>query len=122
MTLNNVTSAFRPSFAATIVYMLQTSEYDASVYLKWLWRTNDFGKVMYRKKLDRTRPARLLLSVIRIGIITQIAAAIIIAALALHNHNPVGLLLALGIFLATPVLWAHLIVLPLVFGRATGLK
>lgn len=104
-------------FPRTIVYMLQASEYQVWPYVKWFWRTNDLSKVMYRKQLVITRPAKLLLAAAFGGMIAQYltAAALFIWGV---NHDSPGLpQMAIAIFLISPVLWAHLIILPLLAGR-----
>jgi UDP-N-acetylmuramoyl-tripeptide--D-alanyl-D-alanine ligase len=104
---------YRPAFITVIVYMLQSTEYSTWQYLKWLWRTDDFSRVMHRKSLDRTRPARLL-------------SLFLLAALSLHYVVSISLALyawltadsrlaAYAVVLASiaPFVWAHLICLPL---------
>ncbi|MCA9332141.1 hypothetical protein KC968_04365, partial [Candidatus Saccharibacteria bacterium] len=54
-------SIFSPKFAKIIVYMLQSTEYQAVPYLRWFWRTVDFGQVMKRRDLEYTKVARLML-------------------------------------------------------------
>lgn len=113
---------YRPRFARTVVYMMQATEYKVLPYLKWLWRTNDFSRVMYRKSLIMTRPARLLLVAIRAGMLAQAIAAILLGYGALHSHLSVDFGLSIGLLFITPIAWAHLIVVPLVFGRWTIIK
>jgi UDP-N-acetylmuramoyl-tripeptide--D-alanyl-D-alanine ligase len=110
-------SFYRPKYAVTVVYMLQACEYQVRPYLKWFWRTNDFGKVMYRKTLVKTKPAKLLLAAIGIGMLAQFVLAIHYGIVSYQNGVAAEVLLATGIFLLTPMTWAHLIVLPLEIGR-----
>ena len=115
--LSAALSMFRPLFAVTVVYMLQATEYDVKAYLKWFWRTSDFSKIMYRRKLIKTRPAQMLLLVSRVGMAAEVIIAAHLAILAAQNHSVVRWLVALAVFLATPIIWAHLITLPLLLGR-----
>lgn len=110
----SILSPYKLGFAKTIVYMLQATEYDVADYFGWLWRTKDFSKVMHRKELVITRPSRTLLGFIRIGMLAQV---IISAHLILIPHDSAGLFLALIILLSTPIVWANLVVLPLILGR-----
>jgi UDP-N-acetylmuramyl pentapeptide synthase len=84
-------SLYRLQFCRSIIYMLQSTEYSVWPYLKWFWRTHNFGGVMYRRQLDDTKAARYLLMVLALGIYGQILSA--------------------------PVIWAHVIVLPVLLAR-----
>lgn len=117
-TIKGLLSIYRPSFPRTIVYMLQATEYDSADYLAWLWRVFDFGKVMHRRTLVMTKPARLLLSAIRFGMLAQIIIGINrVLHYSSSPHSWVGIILSLIFILSTPIVWAHLIVVPLVAGR-----
>ncbi len=74
--INAVVSLYSPSYAATVIYMLQSTEYHAKPYLRWYWRTGDFRQVMYRRRLDKTRAATLLLALLMFGMIIQIIAGL----------------------------------------------
>jgi UDP-N-acetylmuramoyl-tripeptide--D-alanyl-D-alanine ligase len=100
-----------------LVYMLQNTEYYATPYLKWFWHTSQFHRVMYRRTLQRTRAARMLLLVIRAGVLAEIAAGLVLIYLWWQHGFAGGLAFGLGLLLAYPVVWAHLVVLPLVLGR-----
>lgn len=117
MTFKSFLNFYRPKFAITIVYMLQATEYQVRPYLRWFWRTNDFGKVMYRKTLVKTRPARLLMAAISIGMLAQFVVAIHYGIVGYQNSVIAEIILSAGIFLLTPMIWAHLIVIPLEIGR-----
>ena len=80
---------YLPSYAATLVYMLQNTEYRVWPYLQWYWRTQDFSKVMRRRQLQRTRAARLLLLALRLGMLAQIVAGLLVLYLW-HWHGLVG--------------------------------
>jgi hypothetical protein len=115
--LKRTINLYRPSLAKTVVYMLQASEYDARAYLKWFWRIGDFTKVMHRKQLAMTRPAKLLMAYVRFGMALQFLVAIIFVVIGYRNHAPADYFFGLGIFLLIPVVWAHLVVVPLILGR-----
>ncbi|MBW3538483.1 UDP-N-acetylmuramoyl-tripeptide--D-alanyl-D-alanine ligase [Candidatus Parcubacteria bacterium] len=53
-------SRYRPRYKRSLVYMLQSSEYNVGEYLKWYRRTADFTRVERRKQLVWTPKARLL--------------------------------------------------------------
>jgi UDP-N-acetylmuramoyl-tripeptide--D-alanyl-D-alanine ligase len=102
--------------------MLQSTEYAAVPYLKWYWQTNDFSKVMYRRTLHRTKAARLLLWALYIGIALQIWAGLLFMLSWAYGQSDAGWAFGLAIILSYPVVWAHLIVVPLVLGRLLIVK
>jgi UDP-N-acetylmuramyl pentapeptide synthase len=115
--LRSILYLYRPTFGRTIVYMLQSAEYQPDTYLKWFWRVQDFAKVSYRKKLVPTKAAKMLLGAFAAG---ELATILLSAGLFIHglaNHSSAETFYALALLLAAPILWAHLIILPLVLGR-----
>lgn len=110
-------SLYSPQYPTVLVYMLQSTEYAAGSYLKWFWQTSDFSAVMYRRSLRRTKAARMLLLATRLGIVLQIVAGLVLIALWLFADMSGGLAFGLALIISYPVLWAHIIVLPLVLGR-----
>jgi UDP-N-acetylmuramoyl-tripeptide--D-alanyl-D-alanine ligase len=98
--------------------MLQATEYDVTEYLKWFWRTNDFSKVMYRRQLVKTKPAKMLLSAFRAGIFLHIVASGYLFYRAIHIHHSVsGVVVAAAFLLSAPIIWAYLVTVPLFLGR-----
>lgn len=115
--MKKLLSAYLPSYPATLVYMLQSSEYQINPYLSWYWRVNDFRSVMYRRQLVRTKAAVLLLVALTLGICAQIMASVLLIWLW-NNHGFIyGWQLGIVFFLSYPVVWAHLIVVPLALGK-----
>ena len=113
-----VTSVYKPKFARAVVYMLQATEYDTAKYLSWLYRVFDFGKVMHRRTLVLTRPAKMLLRAMYAGMLIQIVFGVWLGFHAWHIHHSYVGWVIIALFLAsTPVVWAQLIVAPLVLGR-----
>lgn len=100
---------FSPSYAKTLLYMLQSSDYNTSQYSKWFHRTNDFSGVMKRKKLVWTKKIKLLAFSELL-----IAAIVIIISWTLASiWIPLGLLP----LMALPWLLAYGLVIPLVLGK-----
>lgn len=110
-------SLYRPSYLRTIVYMLQSTEYQIGPYLAWYWRTKDYGDVMRRRTLDATRAARLLVFTLRLGVGLQIVIGLVCIYLGLTGHLIGGVAFGLAIILIYPVLWAHVVVVPLYLGK-----
>ncbi|MGH7158166.1 MAG: Mur ligase family protein [Candidatus Saccharimonadales bacterium] len=115
--MRGLLSLYSPRYPAVLVYMLQSTEYQVAPYLKWYWQTQDFSQVMYRRTLHRTKAARLLLLAARLGIATQVLAGLLLVWLWFFAGVGGGLAFGLALIIGYPVLWAHLIVLPLVLGR-----
>lgn len=110
-------SLYSLHYPTTLVYMLQSTEYQIGPYLAWFWRTNDFSSVMYRRTLHRTKAARLLLLALRVCMGLQLFAGLLLLALWFFADLRGGLAFGSALVISTPVVWAHLLVLPLVLGR-----
>ncbi len=115
-------SFYKPSFPKTIVYMLQSTEYKTGPYLKWFWRTNDFSKVSKRRQLDQTRAAKLLLLALSTGMAVQAIVGLILLGSGINGELSSGVEFGLAIFLSYPIVWAHLVVVPLELGRNLIIK
>jgi len=111
------TMYYLPRYANTVVYMLQSTEYRVGPYLKWYWRTQDFSRIMYRRQLELTRPARLLRLTMLVGMIAQILVAVLLIALWKWHGLVAGELFGLALLVSYPLVWAHLVVVPLLMGR-----
>ncbi|HET9721702.1 MAG TPA: Mur ligase family protein [Candidatus Saccharimonadales bacterium] len=114
--LRSILFVYTPAFAQTAVYMLQSVEYRPGVHLKWLWQVNDFNKVAYRRNLVKTRPAKMLLWAFLLGELVEAAIAIWLFVSGVTAPHYGYIPIAVGLFLITPLLWAHLIILPLWLG------
>lgn len=115
--IRGLLSLYSWGYAKTLVYMLQNTEYAVGPYLTWYWQTVHFERVMYRRELDRTLPARLLLFALGLGVVAQIVVGGILILLGLDGQLTGGVAFGLAIIVAYPVVWAHLIVVPLELGR-----
>jgi len=117
-----IIAPYLPSYAVTVVYMLQNTEYHIWPYLRWFWRTQDFSKVERRRQLQRTKPARLLLLTLWCGMALQILAGLLLIALWYWHGLAGGWAFGLALIISYPVIWAHLIIVPLVVGRVFVIK
>lgn len=113
----NFLSFYSWRYAATLVYMLQSNEYRAAPYLNWYWHTNNFSRITYRGGLKQTKPARMLLLGLRLGITLQILLGLVLIYLGWQHDLTGGIYFGAALLVAYPVVWAHLVVLPLVLGR-----
>lgn len=110
-------SLYAPGYLKTLVYMLQSTEYQTGAYLRWYWRTRDFNQVMRRRTLDRTPAASLLLWALRLGTLLEAAVGAWLIYQGHWRDLPGGVAFGAALLIVSPVLWAHLIVVPLVLGR-----
>lgn len=117
MILRGLASLYAPSFLPTLVYMLQSTEYQTGPYLRWFWRTQDYSQVMQRRSLEPTRAARLLLRALRIGVLAQIGIGLGLVYAGLFQNVVGATAFGAAVLVAYPVVWAHLLVLPLLAGR-----
>lgn len=115
--ISAIVSMYTFRYARILVYMLQNTEYRAGPYLAWYWRTQNFSRVMYRRTLQRTKAARLLLLSLRIGMSLQILAGLALIGLWYWRGLAGGWEFGLALLLSYPVVWAHLVCLPIVIGR-----
>lgn len=97
--------------------MLQSTEYQVPAYLAWYWRTLNFEQVMNRRGLDQTRAARLLLTVLRAGVLFELLISGGLIVFGFVNQRPLITEIGLGLVILYPVIWAHLLIVPLVLGR-----
>lgn len=108
---------FIPHYARTVAYMLQSTEYHAGAFLRWYWRTRDFSRVMYRRELELTRPARLLKLFLTAGMAVELLAGLMLLALGLAQLSTLLWVWGILLIVLNPILWAHIVVVPLWFGR-----
>jgi len=106
-----------PQIATGIVYMLQNTEYRIEPYLSWFWRTQDFSRVMYRRSLVPTKAARLLRAALIAGMCLEILAGLLLIALWKWHGLLAGDLFGLALLVAYPLVWAHLVAVPIELGR-----
>lgn len=115
--IRGLISLYSWRYPVYLVYMLQNTEYQALPYLAWYWRTTDFSSVTYRRTLDSTKAARLLLFALRLGMLLQIFVALSLLALWYWNDLQGGWQFGLALLISYPLVWAHAVAVPLALGR-----
>lgn len=120
--IRGLLSLYSWRYPTVLVYMLQNTEYQVGPYFKWYWQTIHFERVMYRRNLDHTRPARLLLLAVRLGMLLEIGAGVALIMLGARGQYTAGVAFGLALLLAYPVVWAHLVTVPLELGRLLIVK
>lgn len=111
-------SMYNPvAFATIVVYMLQNTAYRAGPYLAWFWRTQRFDKVMYRRQLDLTSIARALRAAVFAGLLAQYVTGVILLWWGVSETIPSDIFFGLALWVCAPLVWAHLVAVPLLLGR-----
>jgi UDP-N-acetylmuramoyl-tripeptide--D-alanyl-D-alanine ligase len=112
-----IRSLYSWRYPKTVVYMLQSCEYQVWPYLKWYWQTSDFSVVAKRRTLKATGPARLLLLAMYGGQLLTMLAGVGLIVLYLTQSTEGTGAFGLALIIVAPLLWAQLIVVPLLLGR-----
>lgn len=115
--MKRLLSSYQPIYPTVLVYMLQSTEYKPLQYLQWLKRVKDFRTVMYRRTLDKTKVARLLLFSVRLGMLIQIIFGLTIVIWGLNSTNNLLIVVGFATVVIYPIFWAYLVILPLQMGR-----
>lgn len=115
--MKNILTRFGLFYPTTIVYMLQSSEYDVVEYFKWVQRTTDFSNVMRRSTLKYTNKAKVLLVLSHLTTYILYALVIVLWFVANDKYSIVHLYFSIMILVATPWFLAYFITIPLILGK-----
>lgn len=115
--IKGIISLFSPRYPNNLIYMLQSTEYKPGAYLRWYWRTSDFNSVAHRRRLERTTRAKTLLTALRSGMAVQILVSILFLWYGLTHHWAGVWSFSLALLVSYPLVWAHMIIIPLILGR-----
>lgn len=110
-------SRYLPGYAATLVYMLQSTEYNVKAYLSWYRRVENFRTVMYRRTLHKTKAANLLLLALRCGMVVQVVLGLSCSWYGNQQFSLLWSIVGLALILTYPFTWAYIVTFPLLFGR-----
>lgn len=110
-------SLYSPRIPVIIAYMLQATEYDAKAYVAWSHRTTDFSHVMHRRRLDNTSVARAFVIFLSAGIALQLVLAAALLIYAWVNDDAYAALGGLAAVVTAPIVWAYLVVIPMVIAK-----
>ena len=108
--IKNFLTRYRPRYIRTLVYMLQSSEYNLADYLAWFHRIGDFSAVEKRKQLKKTSKALLVWALAWALALVFVLLAIWLISLS----NLWGYLLGVLTLVALPFLVAYGVTIPLV--------
>lgn len=120
--IGSFSSLYKLGYPKALVYMLQSSEYKAGPYLKWVARTKDFSRVMHRRALEPTKAARMLLLALRLGMLAQVIAGVALLYAGIWHDVPGGIAFGAALIISYPFVWAYLAVIPLLLGRELSTK
>lgn len=73
--MKNYVNRFSPAYLPTLVYMLQTTEYNVPEYVRWLRRTKNFRQVVKRKSLVRTTKSQAILGLLGVMVLGGVMLA-----------------------------------------------
>lgn len=110
-------SRYHPRYLSTIVYMAQSSEYRVTEYRRWLGRTSDFSTVIYRRQLEPTNAARLLLLCIWLGVAVELIGGVLLVYNGIISASLLMLVLGIAMVIAYPFVSGYAIMLPMWLGE-----
>jgi hypothetical protein len=106
--VNSIKVLYGREYPLTVVYMLQSANYRPLTFLHTFWNTQDFSKVRGGQAIKKSTKNNTLIVTLRVGIVIEIVAGLVVAALSISNHLYGGLAYGLAIILFYPVLWSLL--------------
>ena len=117
--MHKVLSRYRSGYLRTLIYMLQSTEYEAAEFLHWYRRVSDFSSVAKRRSLDKTKAARALQFFLTVGVVCQLAVGLFAIWHGIATQNTIWVLLGAIVCIVYPFVWPYLLVLPIVCARLT---
>ncbi len=115
--IRRLLSQYGLKYPTTIVYMLQSTEYQTRPYLAWYRRADNFGRVMKRRTLAQTSAARFLRAGMVIGILLQLVIAVFLILFGFSREDLLVQLVGVFVLFTYPQVSARLIILPLWLGK-----
>lgn len=108
--IKKLLSRYSPRYVRELVYMMQASEYYARDYLRWYHRARNFGAIEYRKRLEVTPKATILL----ISAWMIVLAALAVIVFGVRSGSDIPLFVAIGLIVTFPFLLAYAMLVPLI--------
>jgi UDP-N-acetylmuramoyl-tripeptide--D-alanyl-D-alanine ligase len=105
------------SYPRVLLYMLQNTEYNLPAYVAWFHRTDDFRKVMKRRRLEVTKKIALLLITLRVIALVLIAVAVDAVVFGIVVQNAWWIAGGIIVAITAPFVMAYGIMIPLFIGR-----
>lgn len=108
--LKGILSLYGWRYPTSLVALLQQQDFNAQKYLSVYWHTNDFDEATRQHIFRATPPVKFAISLIRLGILLEIAAGLAVLALWHWDDLPGGLAFGLALIVGYPVVWGHMAV------------
>ena len=105
MIVEAIASLYRPHFIKVIIFKIQESGLKPQVYLKWFWSNSNFNTTT----VPRGAVSNLWMIVIGLGMTAQYLLTLFWAGLSLMHYQPGHFQFAMALFIATPLVWVHII-------------
>lgn len=115
-----VFSLYRPSYIRGLVRALENRHYNLVSYLGWYWTTADFSDSSENSYRPSVR-SRWLVFFLWLGIFLEILLGLVLISLWRYNDLTGGLASGLATIIAYPVVWAHLVIIPVSLAELFGL-
>jgi UDP-N-acetylmuramoyl-tripeptide--D-alanyl-D-alanine ligase len=106
-------SLYSPRLPEVLAYMLQSTEYDATAYIKWFWRAENYNKIMTRRTLHKTKAARLIVLCIRVAVVMQLLVGSYLLYRFFAKDTYYLLFPSIVTIVTYPVVVAHCLALPM---------
>ncbi len=116
-TFGSVAILYSPRFVKTAVYMLQKNKYQLRAYLKWFWQTPDFRQSSKSNDLHQNKAAVWLSGIAYLDMLFEVSLGVVLIYAWRHNNLSGSIYYGLALIVATPIVWAHLIIIPALIGR-----
>lgn len=108
-------SMYMPGFSRSLMGLIRKNSYNSLAYIKEFWQTQNFRLVKTADTLTTTD--KTLTKVWQVFIYAQIIAGILVASSGYNDKLYENLYFGAATIIAAPVVWAHLIIIPLFLKR-----
>lgn len=109
--IRKLLSLYSWHYPAALVRLLQINDYLPGRFLRQYWQTTDFSPQARPHAPEPTPAAQKILLVIKLGILFEVAAGLVLIVLWGRNDLLGGWQFGLAAILAYPIIWAHMLAL-----------
>lgn len=109
-----ISSMYSWRYPLTIVALLQHTQYKVVPFWKKFWQTNDFTAAEQNIVFRASKSARLLAAFMYVGMLAQYGLGVYLIAASFGSNDHAGWpAFGLAALVAAPVVWAHLVAIPI---------
>ena len=112
--VGSLISMYGIGYVWAVLSILQAAGYRAWPYLRRYWHTQDFSDPSLRQGLVKTERLKMLRTAMWAGMFAQVVTGIGLIVLWARGDLLAGNLFGLALLVSYPLVWAHLIALPVV--------